>query len=243
MIQSKLLKFSKGNSKLGSSIYTVSMLSGFACPGADICKAKAAIDPASGKVKLVRGPNSEVTCFSASQEAQYPSVRAQRSHNFELLRRMRSPAKVRDLILASLPKKASIVRAHVAGDFSSQAIFDGWLLAAQDRPDLLIYAYTKSLPFWVARIGEIPANLVLTASMGGRYDGLIDQHDLRYARIVFSEREAAELGLEIDHDDSLARGRGPSFALLLHGPQAKGSKASKARSALRKAGFTGYSRK
>ena len=47
-------------------------------------------------------------------------------------------------------------------------------------------------------------NFVLTASYGGRDDHMIDEFNLRSAKVVFSEAEAAELGLEIDHDDSHA---------------------------------------
>ena len=49
--------------------------------------------------------------------------------------------------------------------------------------------------------------------------------------VVFSEAEAKEKGLEIDHDDSHAavpEWRHNSFALLVHGVQPKGSKAAEA---------------
>lgn len=57
---------------------------------------------------------------------------------------------------------------------------------------------------------------------------------------MFSQAEADELGLEIDHDDSHAALPGPSFALLIHGIQPKGSEAGKAVRALR--GRGSYSR-
>ena len=77
----------------------------------------------------------------------------------------------------------------------------------------------------------MPNNLVLTASRGGRADHLISQHGLREAVVVFSEKEAADKGLEIDSDDSHAARpelRDQSFALLIHGVQPKGSEAAKA---------------
>ena len=58
---------------------------------------------------------------------------------------------------------------------------------------------------------------------------IIEEFNLRSAKVVFSEAEAAELGLEIDHDDSHAAKpslRDNSFALLIHGTQPKGSAAS-----------------
>ena len=61
--------------------------------------------------------------------------------------------------------------------------------------------------------------------------------NLKYARVVFSEEEAAKLGLEIDHDDSHAYGGDESFALLIHGTQPSGSMAAKAKNKLVTAGI------
>ena len=82
----------------------------------------------------------------------------------------------------------------------------------------------------LAQYQRVPrfAQLCLTASYGGTHDHLIEEFNLRSAKVVFSEAEAAELGLEIDHDDSHAAvtPRDNSFALLIHGTQPKGSAAS-----------------
>ena len=64
----------------------------------------------------------------------------------------------------------------------------------------------------------------MTASYGGTRDELIGEYNLRSAIVVENEEEANKLGLEIDHDDSIAISNGPSFALLIHGPQPKGGK-------------------
>lgn len=189
--------------------------------------------------KISDGVHTEFRCFSASQESLYPSVRKARWHNFEELKG-KSLEEMRDAILASLPKKISTVRIHVSGDFFSQNYFDAWLWAAMERPGILFYAYTKSLPYWIARLDRIPTNFILTASRGGRKDELIAKHGLREARVVYSVKEAEELGLSLDHDDSLAYNRGPSFALLIHGTQPKGSAAGIAKNALK--GEGSYSR-
>jgi hypothetical protein len=76
----------------------------------------------------------------------------------------------------------------------------------------------------------------LTASRGGRLDHLIKPKRLREAIVVFSENEADRLNLDIDHDDSHAANpaiKKQNFALLIHGIQPKGSKASQALSALK----------
>ena len=83
--------------------------------------------------------------------------------------------------------------------------------------------------------------MILTASLGGRYDA--STGGLKTAKVVFAEEQAAALGLEIDHDDTHAYDGDESFALLLHGNQRKGTPAASALRELRTAGITGYSKK
>jgi hypothetical protein len=114
---------------------------------------------------------------------------------------------------------------------------------ARAKPGTLFYTYTKSLPIWLRNRSSIPTNFKLTASEGGKHDDLIQSESLKSAKVLFSIEEARELGLEIDHDDTHAYASDESFALLLHGKQRKETPASKAVSALRMAGFNGYSQK
>lgn len=231
-----LLKFGKGNAKLGPNVYTFSLPSGYSCPNALECLSKA--DRATGKIQ--DGLHTRFRCFSASQEALYGNVRRQRWANFEALKGL-SVGDMRDKILLSIPAKATMVRIHVGGDFFSQDYFDAWILVAKSLPHITFYAYTKSLPYWVKRMAQIPDNLLLTASRGGRRDNLIEEYGLREARVVLSVDEAKELNLPIDHDDSHAYTRGGSFALLIHGVQPKGSEEGKAVARLNRGGS--YSRK
>jgi hypothetical protein len=217
----QLLKFQQGNAKLGKNIFTFSLPAGHACPFANECLSKA--DKLTGK--LTDGPNTQFRCFAASAEAVYPNVRLARWHNFDLLKKLNS-VKAADLILASLPKKANIVRIHVSGDFFNESYFLAWLQVAKLRPEVLFYAYTKSLIYWVNYIKEIPSNLVLNASEGGKLDAQILEHGLKFAKVVYSPEEAEKLGLSIDHTDEAAYKTKESFALLIHGQQPKGSKAS-----------------
>jgi hypothetical protein len=145
------------------------------------------------------------------------------------------------LINRSLPRKGiKLVRIHSSGDFFSQAYFDAWLFVAQANPHLIFYAYTKALPYWIKRREQVPSNFKLVASRGGRFDNLIETHNLRNVRVVFSEAEAIELDLLIDHDDKLVWCGDGNFALLLHGTQPAGSIAGKVLYALRKQGKGGY---
>jgi hypothetical protein len=165
-------------------------------------------------------------------------------NNFDALREAKTVAKMVRLITKSLEQvKFDILRVHVGGDFFSKDYFRAWCIVADSMPDKLFYAYTKSLKTWTEYSYNLPSNFELTASRGGKNDELIDAEDLKCAEVVFSEEEAVEKGLEIDHDDSHAAYGDESFALLIHGTQPKGSEASQALQKLRKAGKGGYSNK
>jgi hypothetical protein len=189
------------------------------------------------------GPKTQFRCFTAIDEVLRPHVRTARWKNFLLLMAAcrKSKSAVVKLIESSLPvSKWRPTRIHVAGDFFSQTYFDAWLEVAKNHPDRLFYGYTKALPFWVKRLGQIPSNLKLTASYGGTHDYLIEQYKLRSAKVVSSPEEAADLGLPLDHDDSHAYGDGGNFALLIHGQQPKGSILAKTWRKLIKRGMGGY---
>ena len=228
------LKFSKSNDqaklrniakwlKRKVIIYSFSMPSGHTCPFAHICMSKANRDTG----KITDGKFTTIRCFSATTEAMSPTARAQRWHNFDILRHL-DYAQMVDVLQQSLPTDCDICRVHIGGDFFNQKYFDAWMEVARLNPGKLFYAYTKSIPYWTARLDSIPSNFILTGSRGGRADNLLDTHGLKVAEIVFSLEEAEEKGLEIDHDESHAIQNTGSFALLIHGTQPKGSEASQA---------------
>ena len=209
-------------------IYGVSLPAGHSCPGADICKSSA--DRITGKI--TDGANTQVRCFMASIESYSKQSRAAGWENFDILRGINWGTTLDiagDMADAMVPPAdADVVRFGVNGDFFNQRHFDAALLVAERNPHIMFYAYTKSVNYWVHRLGQIPANLNLNASRGGRYDHLIDEHNLKSAVIVYHPEEAAALGLEIDHDETHALLGRDSFALLIHGTQPKGSPAAAA---------------
>ena len=238
MIKNKLT-FGKANAKLEklevalqAKVITFSLPSGFACPGALDCLSRA--NRETGKV--TDGEQTVFRCFQASAEALYPALREMVWRNFEAIRELKNDfTAIAELIETSLPMYFNVCRVHIGGDFFSQAYFDAWLEVAKRNPSRKFYAYTKSLNFWLARKNEIPANFVLTASRGGKFDNLIDENGFKCSEVVFTEAEAAAKGLEIDHDDSHAAIGEKSFALLIHGTQPKGTKAAEALKAIKKA--------
>jgi hypothetical protein len=253
-----MLKYSKANAKIAAlrqvtslqpylenkrRVYSFDLLSGHSCPFAKNCLSKVAVN-ASGKRSILDGKWTQFRCFSASQEVVYPSVYTLRKGNFDLLRKF-NRYQIAEALQDAMPDNLGICRLHVGGDLFSPRYLQAWIDVAAANPDRLYYAYTKSLRYWVThrqRIESTP-NLVLTASYGGRDDNLIDQHGLRSVRVVYTEQEASDQGLPLDHDDSHAADptrRDQSFALLIHGVQPAGTPAAAAKQALK--GKGSYSR-
>ena len=217
-------------------IYSLDLISGYSCPSAEECLSKAVI--IDGKRKIKDGPKTKFRCFSASQEVQYTNVYNLRKHNFDTLRGLHVNDMIHELNQA-MPDNLGICRIHVAGDFFNSNYMFAWMNMAMMHPDRLFYAYTKSLKYWLKYREWIDQldNFVLTASYGGRDDEMIAEHDLRSTTVVFSEAEAAEAGLEIDHDDSHAARpslKNQDFALLIHGTQPKDTEAAEALKLLKK---------
>ena len=251
-----MLKFSKANAKIEAlsqvpelakylykphhKVYSFDLLSGYSCPFAEKCLSKATVQ-LDGKRKIKDGPKTEFRCFSASQEVQYTNVYNLRKANYDHLKMLDTgeniAARMAEEIDFALPVNAGIVRIHVAGDFFNENYFRAWMLVARLNPTVLFYAYTKSLDYWIKNKSMIPSNMILTASRGGRLDHKIDLYNLRESVVVFSESEAEEKNLIIDHDDSHAARpslKDNSFALLIHGTQPKGTEAANALQTLKR---------
>ena len=141
-------------------------------------------------------------CYSAMQE-RFPAVREHRWKNFDFLRGGGIP---------EIPKKADAIRIHMSGDFYSQEYFDMWLEICNNHKDVEFWAYTKSVNYWVSRLGDIPNNLTLTASIGGKQDELIEKYNLKNVEIIKKKEHAN--GKPIDVKDQQARIPKVNFCLL-----------------------------
>jgi hypothetical protein len=182
------MKFVKNTKYYTGTVYEWNLPTGHTCPFALECLVK--VDRETGKFE---NKSNAYRCYAASPE-RFPAVRNHRWANYEYVRKSNKPV---------LPKDCKAVRIHAAGDFFNQAYFDIWIEIAKENPNVEFWAYTKSLKYWVNRINDIPANLVLTASRGGRNDELIDQYKLKHVEVVKDEMLApAQL---VDTNDDLAR--------------------------------------
>jgi hypothetical protein len=246
-----MLFFKKPNSKLQKlqktlsahhdrkiKVYSFGTLSGHTCKAAVDCLAWVDYDELADSYSLKDGNRALFRCFAASAEAVYDDAYNHRLKTMEFVRSHTSANTLAGAMNDDLPADADYVRIHDAGDIDSATEFKAWILLAKRRPGVVFYGYTKMLPLWLKYRHLIPGNLVLTASRGGKFDAMIDRHNLREAIVVFSKSEARGLGLKLDEDDSSAARqdlRDCSFALLIHGQGKAGSKQAQIMTTTRKA--------
>ena len=191
-------KFVKNKKYYTGEVYEWNLPTGSSCPFALECKVT--VDRITGKFDVEKG---QYRCYASSSE-RFPAVREHRWKNFDLVREGGKPI---------IPKDCKAIRIHASGDFFNQKYFDMWLELAKENPQIEMWAYTKSIQYWVNRINDIPSNFTLTASYGGRQDDLIQKHNLKNV-IVYASQDLVPIERPIDNNDDKARIRELNFALL-----------------------------
>ena len=186
--------WTEGNAKLLKTSGGEYRVVGFGLP--------ADVDFTHGGVKMNTCPAALAcrgVCYAKQGTYRFKNVVAARHHNLTLSQR----ADFADLIIADLaalvvktPRKRkpyNVVRLHDAGDFYSQEYLNAWAKVAAAYPDVIFYAYTKSLHL---DLSVVPANLRITQSLGGKYDNLVNLGK-PHSRI-FSNDKAREDAFYID---------------------------------------------
>jgi hypothetical protein len=191
-------KFIRNTTYYEGTVHEWNLPTGSTCPFAKACLVS--VDRSTGKFQ---NRSTEYRCYASSPE-RFPAVREHRWSNFEHVRSGGIPP---------IPKDCTAIRIHASGDFFNQTYFDLWLMLAKDHPELEIWAYTKSLRYWVARLDQIPPNLILTASYGGTDDHLIEQYSLKNVK-VYPDIDSVPADRPIDVNDHWARVPHVNFALL-----------------------------
>jgi hypothetical protein len=191
-------KFIQNKKYYNGIVYEWNLPTGTTCPFALECKV--VVDRVSGKFDISRG---QYRCYAASPE-RFPAVREHRWKNFELVKSGGYPI---------IPQDCKAIRIHASGDFFNQEYFDMWIKLAELNPNIEMWAYTKSIRYWVKRKNEIPNNLILTASYGGREDNLIEEYGLKNVK-VYPSLDLVPSDRPIDNNDDWARKPDINFALL-----------------------------
>lgn len=100
------------------------------------------------------------------------------------------------------------VRIHDSGDFFNETYLQGWIYVANAMQDILFYAYTKEVAMLRGR--DLPDNMLIVFSMGGKQDHLLDLEVDRHAD-VFPDLDAIEAaGYFSQHESDLLSVLAPS---------------------------------
>jgi hypothetical protein len=217
------LKFSFHNSKLlhlashlhlnKNQVCCFDLPAGWTCPAADICKTR--VSPVTGKMEKI----GRFVCYAAKAECYAPSVRRLRWNNFELLKPL-TLEQMTGMILEFIPNKVKIIRIHSSGDFFNPAYFDAWRSVAVRRPDILIFGYTKVLPYVLQYKAD---NFILQYSYGGLWDKRFDEMPIKPPACFVGETPGQYPGLPVvcgtiekSHEDFDCILKKESFVIGMH---------------------------
>jgi hypothetical protein len=208
-------KWVEGNAKLLKSSKGKYRVLGFGIPADHNFK--------SGGIAMNTCPQAlacKAVCYAKQGRYAMPNVIQARKHNLKLSLRptfvKHIIADLNQMVVRSkvCRKPYNVVRLHDSGDFYSQEYLNAWATIAATFPDVIFYAYTKSLHL---SFENVPANLRITRSQGGRLDKLINL-GLPNSRI-FSSHAARKRAKYVDgnlSDIPAIEGK-TSIGLVYHG--------------------------
>ena len=113
-------------------------------------------------------------------------------------------------------KKPTHIRIHDSGDFYSPKYLNKWVTIAKQNKDVIFYAYTKSIKFFIEGFA-VPTNLKIIFSEGSKRDDLIDVSKHRHARIFKTSEELTEAGyIDASANDLQAITDNKKVGLIFH---------------------------
>jgi len=116
-------------------------------------------------------------------------------------------------------RRITHVRVHDSGDFFSKAYLANWIRIAENHPEVVFYAYTKTVS-WVKELeslGLIPKNFIFIFSYGGYDDHLIDPEKDRHSKVFKDSESLPSTYVNASDNDLLAIGENKNIGLIYHG--------------------------
>ena len=136
-------------------------------------------------------------CYAQKGNYKYPSVIKGLNNRYELSKTADFVPKMNATIILERPTH---VRIHDSGDFYSIAYLNKWITIANDNKEVIFYAYTKSIKFFIDGL-KLPKNLKIIFSEGSKTDNLINVNKHRHARI-FKSKELLQAAGYINASDN-----------------------------------------
>lgn len=151
-------------------------------------------------------------CYASKGAYIWSNVKPAFERRFEATKQDNFP----QLMIAEIKKKkATHVRIHDSGDFYSREYIQKWFKIMDTMPEVIFYAYSKSLPLFEGV--KLPENFTLIKSEGGKRDDLINPAVDRHARIFKTVDELLAAGYSNASDnDLIAIGENKNIGLVAH---------------------------
>ena len=118
-------------------------------------------------------------CYAQKGNYRYPAVVKGLNNRYNLSQTDEFIPQMNATIILERPTH---VRIHDSGDFYSIAYLNKWVTIAKQNKEVIFYAYTKSIKFFVDGL-TLPKNLKIIFSEGSKIDNLINVKKHRHARI------------------------------------------------------------
>ena len=138
-------------------------------------------------------------CYAQKGNYRYPSVKKGLNKRYELSKTKNFVPMMNATITLERPTH---VRIHDSGDFYSVEYLNKWLEIAKQNKDVIFYAYTKSIKFFINGL-KLPENLKIIFSEGSKTDNLIDTKKHRHAKIFNSVADLLNAGYINASDNDL----------------------------------------
>ena len=114
-------------------------------------------------------------------------------------------------------KKANYIRIHDSGDFYSVKYLNKWIQIAKQNKNVIFYAYTKSIKFFIDYQINLPKNLKIIFSEGSKTDNLINTKKHRHARIFKTVADLLSAGyIDASNNDLKAITDNKKVGLVYH---------------------------
>jgi len=152
-------------------------------------------------------------CYAQKGNYRYPSVIKGLNNRYELSKTDEFIPKMNATIILERPTH---VRIHDSGDFYSIDYLNKWVTIANDNKEVIFYAYTKSIKFFIDGL-LLPKNMKIIFSEGSKTDNLINTAKDRHARIFKSKELLIAAGyIDASNNDLKAITENKKVGLVYH---------------------------
>lgn len=201
------------NSKMKkTSLKNNAKIFNFSIPAYKTKSGKVTCPFAAACVKYCYAQKGNYTRYPIVQEVQEKKYEISKQNNFNSL--MNAEIK---------KKKATHIRIHDSGDFYSVKYLQKWVQIAEYNKEVIFYAYTKSIKFFVNDLFPdtdtllLPDNMKIIFSEGSKTDELINAREHRHARIFKTSEELNAAGyIDASSNDLQAITDNKKVGLIFH---------------------------